>query len=85
METLFNNALKNPAVQQAIEASIIAALNAGGVKELQKLKGVGVKTAEKIIQYRESQGDFSDISDLKQCGLGEKGVQKLLQTQIVAP
>ena len=84
METLFNNALMNPAVQQAIEASIIAALNAGGVKELMALKGVGVKTAEKIIQYRESQGDFSDISDLKQCGLGEKGVQKLLQTQISA-
>lgn len=80
METLFNNALKNPAVQQAIEASIISALNAGGVKELMALKGVGVKTAEKIIQYRESKGDFSDISDLKQCGLGEKGVQKLLQT-----
>ena len=48
-------------------------LNKATVKELVKLKGIGKKYAERIIEYREKNGDFEKIEDLmKVKGIGQK-------------
>ena len=47
-------------------------INTAGADELMKLKGVGEKTAEKIIEYRE-RAPFESIEDIMNVsGIGEK-------------
>ncbi|MGD9158349.1 MAG: helix-hairpin-helix domain-containing protein [Desulfobacteraceae bacterium] len=48
-------------------------LNKATVKELVKLKGIGKKYAERIIEYREKNGSFEKIEDvMKVKGIGQK-------------
>lgn len=48
-------------------------LNTASAADLQKLNGIGEKKAEKIIAYREQNGEFKKIEDLMQVsGIGEK-------------
>lgn len=49
------------------------ALNSANTTELQQLPGIGPKTAQAIIAYRETHGAFSEISELtKVKGIGPK-------------
>lgn len=55
------------------EGSNLININTASLKELTKLKGVGKKTAEKIINHRENSGPFKSINDLtKVKGIGKK-------------
>ncbi|MCG8393958.1 MAG: helix-hairpin-helix domain-containing protein [Pseudomonadales bacterium] len=48
-------------------------LNTASVSELQELKGVGPKTAESIVQWRDNQGPFTSVDQLLAIkGIGEK-------------
>ena len=48
-------------------------LNKATVQELVKLKGIGKKFAERIIEYREENGRFAKIEDImKVKGIGQK-------------
>ena len=48
-------------------------LNTATVQELVKLKGIGKKYAEKIVEYRETNGKFQKIEDImKVKGIGQK-------------
>lgn len=48
-------------------------INTGDVQELQKLNGIGEKKAQQIIAYRQKNGQFKSIEDLKQVsGIGDK-------------
>ncbi|BDR59272.1 helix-hairpin-helix domain-containing protein [Xylocopilactobacillus apicola] len=53
-------------------------LNTADLAELQKINGVGAKKAEKIIEYREANGGFRNIEDLKNIGgIGDKTFEAL--------
>ncbi len=59
-------------VVQAVDA-VKVDLNKATVQELIKLKGIGKKYAERIIEYREKNGKFKTIEDLmKVKGIGQK-------------
>lgn len=68
------NARKSPSgkvAQRPVPQSI--ALNSASATELAQLPGVGPKTAQAIIAYREAHGSFADISELtKVKGIGPK-------------
>ena len=46
-------------------ASEVININSASQKELETLKGVGPVIAKRIVQYRESNGLFADVSDLQ--------------------
>ena len=53
-------------------------LNHAGADELMRVKGIGEKTAQAIIEHRRSQGPFQNLRDLLQIkGIGEKKLEKL--------
>lgn len=53
-------------------------INTATIEELDKLPGIGIKTAELIIEYRSRNGKFRDIDELLNIkGIGQKKFQKL--------
>lgn len=53
-------------------------INTANSEQLRTLNGVGPATAEKIIRYRESDGPFKKIEDIKNVdGIGDKTFEKL--------
>jgi competence protein ComEA len=48
-------------------------INTATAKELENLSGVGPKTAEKIVTYRQEHGEFASVEQLRQVpGIGDK-------------
>jgi competence protein ComEA len=53
-------------------------LNTASVKDLEMLPGIGAKTAEMIIAYRQKNGPFKKIEELMNVqGIGEKSFLRL--------
>ncbi|MHC6179055.1 helix-hairpin-helix domain-containing protein [Clostridium sp. JNZ X4-2] len=53
-------------------------INRGSKEELKTIPGVGDVTAQKIIDYREQNGDFSSVEDLKKIDrIGDKTLDKI--------
>jgi competence protein ComEA len=53
-------------------------LNTASEAELQKVKGVGPAKAKAIVEYRQKNGSFKSVDDLKNVkGFGEKSVANL--------
>ena len=59
-------------------------INTASVDKLVSLPGIGKKTAEKIIEYRESHGIFQTPTDLLNVkGIGKKKLEKIEKFLIV--
>jgi len=53
-------------------------INTGTDVELEKVPGIGSKTAERIIAYRNKEGKFRKLTDImKVKGIGDKKYKKL--------
>jgi len=65
-------------------AAAVVDLNSATVTELDAVKGIGPAKAKAIIDYREKNGPFKSVEDLKNVkGFGVKSVEKL-RTEITA-
>ena len=61
-------------------------INTAAAGELDNLPGVGAKTAERIVEYRQKNGPFKKIEELMNVrGVGEKNFLKLKDHITVAP
>ncbi|MED5387751.1 MAG: helix-hairpin-helix domain-containing protein [Pseudomonadota bacterium] len=73
-------------VQEAgkVQAENRINLNTADIHQLQEIKGVGPKTAEAIIQWRDTQGPFTSVDQLLAIrGIGEKTLAKVRDTLVV--
>lgn len=60
-------------------------LNSATVEQLQKLPGIGPKTAARIVEYRQKSGGFKKVEELMNVrGVGEKSFLKLKSQITVA-
>jgi competence protein ComEA len=61
-------------------------LNTATVEQLQKLPGVGPKTAARILDYRQKNGAFKKVEELMNVkGVGEKSFLRLKSQITVTP
>ncbi|HSL21269.1 MAG TPA: helix-hairpin-helix domain-containing protein [Vicinamibacterales bacterium] len=73
-------------VASAQQAKTVVNLNTATSAQLQDLPGVGVKTAERIIEYRQKNGGFKKIEELMNVkGIGEKSFLKMKDRLTVTP
>lgn len=62
----------------SVEADSKVNINTAGTEELQELPRVGPKIAERIIQFRETHGEFKKIEEImKVRGIGESTFNKM--------
>ena len=63
---------------QASESALRVNINLADVSELDRLPGIGKRTAERILEYRESDDGFQSIEELLEVrGIGEKTLESI--------
>ncbi len=60
-------------------------VNSATLTELQSLTGIGPVLAQRIVEYRETNGTFQSVAELKNVkGIGEITLQKLILQSVIA-
>jgi competence protein ComEA len=79
MAVLFALAITVPLLAQA-EIDV----NTASAMELQRIKGIGPKTAQAIIEFRNQNGPFNSIQAVTRVkGVGPKTLQKMIDSGLV--
>jgi competence protein ComEA len=74
-----------PASSSAAKGASVVNLNTASSAELQTLPGIGARTAERILEYRQKNGPFKKIEEIMNVqGIGEKVFLKLKPQLTVA-
>jgi competence protein ComEA len=69
---------KKPSSRPTSSTSLLVNINTASLKELTKIKGIGPKTAQNIIQYRNKIGRFETLKDIQNVkGIGPKTFEKI--------
>jgi competence protein ComEA len=81
------SAQDKPADAKTAAAPPVLNLNTAPAEQLERLPGVGPKTAARIIEYRQKNGGFKKIEELMNVrGIGEKAFLKMKnQLTVTAP
>jgi len=80
MAVLFVLAITIPLMAQA-EINV----NTASAFELQRIKGIGPKTAQAIIEYRNEHGPFNSVHDVTRVkGVGPKTLERMVDSGLVA-
>lgn len=59
-------------------------INTANIGQLIEIKGIGLKTAERIIDYRQNNGPFESLDDLKKIkGIGDKKLSMIREYIII--
>ena len=67
-----NKAVQSSAVQQPVS------INKAGSEELQSVRGIGPALAERILNYRQTNGGFKTLEELKEVhGIGDAKFEKM--------
>ena len=80
MGALLTAAVPDALAQQpaAMAKAATIDMNSASVSDLESLPGVGRRTAERIVEYRQKNGSFKKIEELMNVkGIGEKSFLKL--------
>jgi competence protein ComEA len=72
---------------EAKAAATVVNLNTASASQLEALPGIGAKTAQRIVEYRQKNGSFKKVEELMNVkGVGEKTFLKLKpQLTVAAP
>jgi len=66
------------AIEDESQDSLRVDINTADIEELDELPEVGPSTAESIIQYRQTNGQFSSVDELEEIpGIGPETLEKL--------
>ena len=80
MSALLTAAVPDALAQQPATMTKAATidLNSASVSDLESLPGVGRRTAERIVEYRQKNGSFKKIEELMNVkGIGEKNLERI--------
>lgn len=72
---LYNNQI---IVIPKISEEVLISINSADLNQLSSLPGIGIKTAEKIIEYRNNNGSFNSLEELMNVkGIGKSKFNKI--------